>query len=547
MALSAQRIEELKAKYPQLSGIKAPAKPTGESFDALPAEDRLNALRENRFSPAKEDVVAEDVSVEEGPSNIFESAYKTTKDLATGVAKGGTSTILGLGNIGRGIQKGVGTAIDAVTKATPLPDTNLAATAEGGVFDPESERGKKARELVTPDGGAEELGFAAEQIGEYFLPSGAASKAEKAVNAASTLIKSPFLQGTARVLGTALAQGVPAAGIKYAQTGGDEAAALETGAIAGAARGALQVIGEGAKAMKIPERLFSTIFKNTKKDMLAELKANGLESLRTKEPELFRKLVEDGVIQATEKGKPIVNETLAEQALARGLQGSIDNMADEVVRGSLKSEQAVREIARNYKGTVNLTEEQFPKVLKSLAQEYEDVGFGEVASEATKLADEITATGGNVNAETALNVRRFLDRMRIAASFDKPVSKLSTAQGNLKTLADSVRTRINAVPGMGGVMKDYSFYIDALDSLAREAARTGNNQVLSLIDSIFLAGGAATGSLVPIAGATLNKLLLKGAEGATRLGQALEKGVAGPALGGFIGATASGAEAATDQ
>ena len=222
------------------------------------------------------------------------------------------------------------------------------------------------------------------------------------------------------MLGTAAAQAIPAAGVKYAQTGGDEEAAIETGAIAGATRGAMQLIGEGAKAFKIPERLYQTVFKNTKKDMLSELKANGIEKIRASDPQLYEQLVSDGVIQTSKTGKPILNETLAEQALSRGLQGSVDNMADEVVRGSLKSEQKVREIARNFTGTINLSEEQFPKVLKELADEYDNVGFGEISKEAGNLADEIVKNDGHVSAETALNVRRFLDRMRVAASFDKP-------------------------------------------------------------------------------------------------------------------------------
>lgn len=538
MALSLEQIQEARQRY----GIKA--KPEGGRID------KAGELR-NAWTIAEETAEEEPEREQSGIERVARKAYEINKDLATGFAKGGTSTFLGLGRLGQKIQEGVGTAIDTATRAPLigdiLPDTNLAETARGGIFDPESEQGKMAREITTPENTTEEIGKGIEQTAEFFLPAGAASKAEKAVNVASQAIRSPFLAGTARVLGTAAAQGVPAAGVRLAQTDGDVESAVETGLLAGAARGALQVIGEGAKAMKIPERLYSTIFKNTKQDMMAELKANGIENIRRNDPKLFEQLVKDGIVQSGEKGKAIVNETLAEQALSKGLQGSIDNMADEVVRGSLKSEQAVREIAKGYKGTIDLSEEQFPKVLKELAEEYENVGFGEVGAEATRLSDDLVKSGGKVNAETALNIRRFLDRMRIAASFDKPVNKLSTAQGNLKTLADAVRTRINAVPEMGAVMKDYSFYIDALENLAREAARTGNNQVLSLIDSLFLAGGAASGSVVPVAGAILNKLLLKGAEGATRLGQTLERGVAGPLMGGGIGATSAGLEAATDQ
>jgi len=520
-----ERIAEIR----QMAGL-SPDVPPGSSVNS---KARLSAF-DSKLEAAKE-------AKRSGAERVVRGAYDVVKDVATGVSKGGTSTILGLGNIGREIQQGLGKGIDTLTGGA----TNLEATAKGGVFDPESAAGMKAREIVTPEGTGEEVGYAAEQLGEYFLPAGAASKAEKAVTTATKAVTSPFLSGALRVLGTGLAQAFPAAGVKYAQTGGDEKAAFDTGVLAGATRGALQVIGEGAKAMKIPEKLYSTIFKNTKKDMLAELKANGLEKIRSADPQLYQQLVDDGVVQIGDKGKQIVNETLAEQALARGLQGSVDSMADEVVRGTMKSEQAVRNIASTYKGTVDLPEEQFQNVLRELAQEYDNVGFGEIGKEATQLADALKATEGKVDANTALKIRRFLDKMRIAASFDKPTNKLSTAQGNLKTLADSVRQRINKIPEMGGVMKEYSFYIDALDALAAEAARSGNRQVLSLIDSVFLAGAAGPGGAAVLPIAVISKLL-RGSAGTTGLGQALEKGVAGPLMGGGIG-SASGSIAAPNQ
>lgn len=525
MPLSPERIAEIREK----AGLSTEIPPS-----ALPAnKNRINTF-DQKLQQAKE-------AKRSDAEKFVRGAYEGVKDVATGVAKGGTSTILGLGGIGREIQEGLGKGIDTLTGGA----TNLQATAKGGVFDPESAAGMEAKQRVTPSGTGEEIGFAAEQIGEYFLPGPAASKAEDAITAASKAIQSPFLAGALRVLGTGAAQAVPAAGVKYAQTGGDEKAAFDTGVFAGATRGALQLIGEGAKAMRIPEKLYTTVFKNTKKDMLSELKANGIEKIRSSDPQLYQKLVDDGVIQAGPKGKQIINETLAEQALSRGLQGSVDTMADEVVRGTLKSEQSVRNVASNYKGTVDLPEEQFQNVLRELAQEYENVGFGEVGKEATELADVLKATDGKVDAMTALKIRRFLDRMRIAASYDKPTNKLSTAQGNLKILADSVRERVNKIPEMRDVMKDYSFYIDALDALAAEAARSGNRQVLSLIDSVFLAGAAGAGTPVIAAGAVLNKIL-RGTSGATGLGQALHKGVAGPLMSGGIGAT-SGAVTGSDQ
>lgn len=490
------------------------------------------------YGTKKEEPDPSTLSIPEPIKNVLD----VERGLATGVAKGGSQTLLGIGRIGNLIQKGLASGAKALgINVSPQ------AAGETSVFNPESKAGIEAKQKLEPENTSERIGKTLEQAAEYFIPAGAATKAEKTVAAASKLISSPFLSATTRVFGNSLAQAVPAAGVKLAQTSGDVDEALATGAFAGATRGAFQLIGEGAKALKLPEKLYTTVFKNTKKDMLDELRANGLEKIRVHEPELFSSLVKSGVVKNANSATPVINETLAEQALARGLQGSVDDMADEVVRGTLKSEAGVRNIARSYTGTVDLPEEQFVKVLDELAAEYDNVGFGDISTEASNLASKLKTSSGKVDANTALDIRRFFDRMRLAASFEKPITKLSTAEANLKTLADAVRERVNKVPGMGETMKDYSYYIDALDALAQAAKQSGNNQVLSLIDTIFLASAAGTGSVAPVVGGTLNKLLIKSAGGATRLGQALERGIAGPALGGTTAALSSGVGSVVDQ
>ncbi len=242
-----------------------------------------------------------------------------------------------------------------------------------------------------------------------------------------------------------------------------------------------------------------------------------------------------------------MNTTLAEDALERGLKGNVGTMANHVVTGQLKSEQAARQIASNYKGTVDLPEEQYQNVLKGLAQEYEDVGFGEITKEANKLAAKLAATKGKLPAADALDIRRFLDRVRIARSFNQPATKLSLDQANLKTLADTARTRVNAVPGMQPVMNDYSFYIDALEALAKEAARTGNNQVISLIDSMFLAGTAVSGNPLPAGAGLLRRLILTSPKGLTNTAQKINTGVLSPSGSGVLGSLSSSVAGLTQQ
>lgn len=462
--------------------------------------------------------VAAPIPLEESvvrPRSLPQKIYESERDFATGVAKGATSTFLGLGSVGRKIQKAVGKGIDAVTGGR----TNLAATAQGGIFDPTSPAGARARQLVVPKNTSEKLGKGTEQIAEFFLPGAAAAKGEKVLVGATKAL--PGVTGAlARIGGKGLIQGIPAAGVSYIQTGGDARKAALTGVTAGAVRAGFATIGEGARAIHIPERLYQMVFKNTRADALKELNSSGLSAYQKNYPQEYAKLVSEGIIRTGKGGTPVVNDTLAEQAIERGLKGSISTMGNQVVRGKYLSESAVRDVARNYKGTVDIPETQFQNVLREIAEEYDNVGFGETSSKALRLATKLKDTGGKVSAEDALELRRFLDALRMPSGYEKPVLRLSTSEANLKTLADAVRTRLNSVPGMGTVMKDYSFHIEALEALANEAKRTGNNQLMGLIDSVFLAEGLAGNTAVPLAGGVIRRVV-NSASGATRLGSSL--------------------------
>ncbi len=445
------------------------------------------------------------------------------QDVAHGAMKEGTKTILGLGHVGQKIQGVVGEGLDKITG----DKYDFSGQAQQGVFSPSSEQGMKIRGEMEPQNTAEKIGGGVEKVAEFALPGAAASRVEKAIDVGAESIPG-ILGAGARILGKGAAQATAAGATEYVASGGDTNKALKTAATAGAARGALATIGEGARAIKLPERLYSTVFKNSKKDMFSELNANGLNAFKKSDPDRYAQLVKDGIIKVAEDGKHVVNDTLAEQALDHGLRGSIGNMANEVVRGQYESEAAVRHIAQMHNGTVALPEEQFQKVLTDVADEYENVGFGEVSTKARELAEKLKASGGELAADDALALRRFLDKLRITSSYDKPVYKLSTSQANLKTLADSVRKRLNSIPGMGEAMKDYAFYIDALDALAQEAKRTGNNQIMGMIDSIFLGEGLSGGTTLPLTAGILRRIV-NSASGATRLGSAIDNPVLGPA------------------
>lgn len=465
--------------------------------------------------------------------------------VAVGAAKGASSTIKGLGTIGQSIlDQTAGRFVNLAQGKGFVPTKSDGSVSD--IYRKGTEREQKASNFLAPQGTAEKVGFTGEQIAEFFIPAGAASKAEKTIDILSAGIKSPLARSVTKILGKSAVQGLTSGGVRAAQTGGDIKETAVAAGTAGLTRGIFATAGEVVRGVKLPERIYSTIFKNSKADMLADLKADGIANLQRTNPEKYKEFVASGVIHLKD-GQPIINETVAEQALNRGLSGSLKSMANEVVTKSLQAEDDLMRIVKNTTETVDIPEKQYINVLKSIAEEYQDVGFGEISSQADDLATKLSSSGGKVDASTALQLRRFLDRMRVAGSYEKPVSKLSLTQSNFKTLADTLRSRVNKIPGVGEIMKDYSFYIDAMDELAREAARRGNNQVLGLIDSVFLTGAAASANPIPSAMIGVLRRYFTSPQGQTFLAQFLKNPNLGSIGSGILGASSGAVSSAESQ
>lgn len=465
-------------------------------------------------------------------------------NFSVGVAKGALNTIKGLGTIGeRALNQTAGRVVSAVQGKGFTP------TQSGeSIYNPNSTVGQRASQLLTPQGTGENIGYATEKLAEFFVPGKLASRGELAINLISKGITKPVVAAATRIAGKGLVQGLSAGGVRFAQTGGDVKESAKTAATAGITRGVLATAGEAARAANLPERFYSIIFKNSKKDMLAELKSNGLANLRQTNPQKYQEFVDQGLIKTGVGGKPILNETLAEQALARGLKGSDMGMANEVVTKTLETESKVQKILAGYKKPVSIKEPQYVKVLKKVAADYEDVGFGEISNEANTFAELLTKNKGSVTGLDALKVRRFLDKMRFATSYDKPASSLSQTQSNFKTLSDALRGKLNSIPGVGNLMKDYSFYIDALETLAANAARKGNNQLFSLIDSVLLGGGIAGGNPVAASVGIVARNTLKSSPFLTKTGQALANPNLGPKASSLLQSGSAGVQSfQTDQ
>lgn len=454
------------------------------------------------------------VSFEPDKSKL-ETVGGVLADLGIGAAKGAQET-----------SRNVLDFFSPVLKAINLPG-QIAEFATGGRIKAEApfqasfQTGERITdEELEPTTTAQAIGKGAERVAEFIAPTKLIRGGQIGINA--MIQGKGLLPAAGRVVGKASIEGAAGTAIATAQTG-DLKEGLKTGALFAGIKGATGTLGEAAKAFRLPERIYSSIFKDAYKDVLRELKTSGVKAFQRNFPQEFDDLLVEGVIRVGKNGVIEVNETLAKQALNRGLKGSLRNMANQVVAGQIRSEVAVREAARVAKGTVDVSEKQFITVLKQIQAAYKDVGFGQFSEKAKVLADAVKKGKGKVDALTALAIRRLLDSLRGQRSFDTTTPTLSLSEKNLKFLANTLRGRVNKIPGMEKAMTDYSFYINALEHIGKEAQRTGNRQIISLLDAIFFGGGAVAAQ--PAIGATiaLARRLLTVPASATRFAQGIQR------------------------
>lgn len=444
------------------------------------------------------------------------------KGYSMGVGKGVLSTIKGAGQLGEKILSPVSKLL-GIQKPQTYSEENLQKSKVGKVLTGEN---------LTAKNSAEKAGFGTEKVAEFLMPGGAITKGQKAFDIALT--GKGLLKTGARIASKSVLEGGVNAGVNLVQTGGDTKKALTTGLVSGGLKAGFSTLGEIANKFKIPEKLYSTIFKNSYRDMADELKSMGTANFQKNNPERFKELVTAGIIKVDKEGKAFVNETLAKQALDRGLKGSVTNMANQTVKGLYESESKAQELAKGFTGKVSIPEkDKLSGLLDEISDDYKNIG-GNFSSEAKGLSDAIKNDG--VDASTGLKLKRFLDGMRIRSSFN-PGQKISQSQQNFKYFADSVRNQLYKIEGFKDVMKDYSFHIEALEALAKEAQRRGNRQLLGLIDSSLVGGGIIASNPLVGAGAALLRKATTSARGLTRgsqaiknIGQSTKKGIATRAM-----------------
>lgn len=317
----------------------------------------------------------------------------------------------------------------------------------------------------------------------------------------------------------------------------DEKADILTGALTGALLGgAIPVAGAALKGAfrltaKLPEKLYSQIFKKAEADIAEFMKTGGLQELQTKNPQRFQQLVEKGLIKVGESGAVEINPSLAREALDKGLRGTSEGMARYSYIKQLESEASVRDLVKGASMAIP-NKKAYVSLLTQIKNEFSRIGEG-FFSDRTNAAKTLIKEMGNLKsnkipAETGLRLRRFLDDMRNSSSFRENVN-LSQKQETFKNAANRLRSELaNQIPGIKNQMNDYRIYIETFDEIVSDAVQRGNRRLLGLTDVLLGGGGMATGAPGGGLGAAAAVRAFQQPYALTNLGTAVEKGIVQP-------------------
>ena len=411
---------------------------------------RLN--QETPLSPISTTIPASGNASEDAAVGLGTSILEAGK----GALKGLASTAQGFSDIGQNILGAtVGKGIEALGGQKPS-------------------KVELPKEWTTPSNFAQEIGFKAEQIGEYLIPVAAEEKAAVLLSKfLPNIAKNPKLIGKLTNLAArSLGSGLEFSGKTVLQTGGDLEQAKVSGIIGAIVPGAVGTLGAIKKVIteRLPERLYDQIFKQSTDDLM----------------QYYRTLSKGGEI----------NPTLAREVMERGLKGSSENMAIYSIRKLDELEEGVQETVQLLKSQgVKITMENkqgYVDILGTIKDQFKSGFLSNRAKDAESMAKELNKIkGSKIGIDLALKVRRFIDKMRNTSSF-RMDPKLTPRQEEFKVAADTLRKSLSDA-GLGDLMKEESVYISALEDIVKDAAARKNVKLLNLTDVIIGGGGMATG------------------------------------------------------
>lgn len=442
-------------------------------------------------------------------------------NVGQGVAMSAGATGLGIGQLGRNVQRGISKVGESV-----FGKYNPFKMGEEGIFDVGSSQNTRARELVTPDTRGEKFGKFVGDVAQFTIPGSMATKAT-----------------TGMSLGTRmLAQGAVSSGVQAAQTGDigkDEAVAGVTSALMVPA---FDVLSKGFTSLSkhFPEWLVRPLLKQAPgaklqgKDAAKYLVESGkigtVDSLIRQSDDAMRGLntqIDDLIAQGVGKGvtvsrKDIVGQIVNQINDAGGaidetqLLSTIDTLAPQA-RGLLSKEVLTIKEANQLRKLLDSTLGDKAFIAKELTfnkqilmdftnalREGVKRGFdnadeavaGQIGRQVTSakqvldsLPEEKIAQNGGVQAlikRAQTNIVDALRSMGKGKEADKIAKIATTGMESLDDFSDAAFRTVNPVRPL---YEEYAKNITVKNALMSRATAGGGANSIGMYD--LLTGGAA--------------------------------------------------------
>jgi hypothetical protein len=415
-----------------------------------------------------------------GPATIGE----IVGDVGIGAAKGVANTVAGLGELVHRIP-GVTPAVDALY-GRPVSQEAFAA----------------ARRVTQPTTPAQRVGYTVEQMGEFFLPTGA-TKLKLASEAAKSAV------------------------LTLAQSGSPATAATSAGLTAvipgaGAVRRGAQALRESA------EPLVQAALKPT----LASLKRiTGAGGLDAKATALVRFII-DRKLTTPEKARQLFAETEHELQRVLRLKNAptdaatrADRYLRALERSASKQGLAADDVAQINKAAAELVEGAMGRDVITMVSTPHPTLLTAQGTPILVLRPKVTrALRPDVPATEALESARASSRWTTRKAWgEQKGATTESAKAVERAQRDAVK---EAVPDARRLLQTEAKSLQSADALERMAQRTGNRDAVSLPTHVIAAGELATGRVPVLAFAAnwLRNNQMKAGIWADVLGRAIEKG-----------------------
>jgi hypothetical protein len=131
-------------------------------------------------------------------------------------------------------------------------------------------------------------------------------------------------------------------------------------------------------------------------------------------------------------------------------------------------------------------------ILKTINNQFKSGLFTDRVKTSQSLIKELSGKTNEIKMSTALELRRFIDKMRNTSAF-KLDSRLTPKQEEYKMAADILRKKL-ADAGLKDLMNEERIYIQIFDNIVDYAVAKDNKKLLGLTDILLGGGGIAAGA-----------------------------------------------------